>query len=375
MEFRLNDEQQQMQESARGFFENEEVIETARAKLDGDDVVEDLWSDLADMDYSALTVPFEYGGLGDGNLYLSLLLEEAGRVALPAPLPEVGAFVTPLLAEHGTEEQKEEYLESIAEGDLIASFGVYETGHERLPDDIQLDVEAGSDSYRLNGTKSLVPFADVADSFIVAARSGTGDGFDGVSLFIVDSEQVDIESQDPLDRTRPLSKIRLDGVEVSESALLGELHEGGSALEEAMDWYTVARCSMLVGAADQAVDLSTKQAKEREQFGQPIGKFQAVKHRISEMWMDLQGARALTQYAAWALDADEPDAERAVSEAKVFCAENLTGLFGDDILNHGGMGYTWEHDGHIYFKQSKEFETFFGTPTEHLDRVAKLSGI
>ena len=375
MEFRLNDEQQQMQESARGFFENEEVIETARAKLDGDDVVEDLWSDLADMDYPALTVPFEYGGLGDGNLYLSLLLEEAGRVALPAPLPEVGAFVTPLLADYGTEEQKETYLESIAEGDLIASFGVYETGHERLPDDIQLDVEADSDSYRLNGTKTLVPFADVADLFIVAARSGTGDGFDGVSLFIVDSEQVDIESQDPLDRTRPLSKLHLDDVEVSESALLGELHEGGSALEEAMDRYTVARCSMLVGAADQAVDLSTKQAKEREQFGQPIGKFQAVKHRISEMWMDLQGARALTQYAAWALDANEPDAERAVSEAKVFCAENLTRLFGDDILNHGGMGYTWEHDGHIYFKQSKEFETFFGTPTEHLDRVAELSSI
>jgi alkylation response protein AidB-like acyl-CoA dehydrogenase len=375
MDFRINDEQQQMQDAAREFFEDEAFLETARRQMDGENVVDEVWPELIDMDYPALTVPFEYGGLGDGNLYLSLLLEEAGRVALPAPLPESLAFVVPLISEIGNSDQKDRYLQPLAEGDSKASFALYESGTERLPQDIQLDAESTAEGFLLDGTKTLVPYGTQVDTFIVAARTGIGRGIEGISLFLIDADLAEVEPQDTLDRTRPAAKLHFDEVEVGEESLLGPLHDAGSALNAAMDRYIVSSCAMLVGAADRAVELSVEHGKTRTQFDKQIGQFQAVKHRIADMWMDLQAARSLTYYAAWALDNEEPDARRAVSEAKVFCAENLVRVFGDDIHNHGGMGFTWDHDGHIYLKQAKSWETFLGTPVEHLDRIATQCGI
>lgn len=370
MDFRINDEQRRMRETAREFFEDQEVLERARERIDGEAVVDDLWAELAEMDYPALTVPLEYNGLGDDVLYLSLLLEEAGRVALPAPLPETLAFGTFVLDELGTDEQKERFLPAIADGDQRLSFALYESGQESLPRDIQLAAAPTDDGYRLDGTKTLVPFGEQVDTIVVAVRTGSGTGMDGISLFLVDAERVDSEPQDTLDRTRPAATLRFDDFVVDEDALLGTDGEAGSVLQEAMDRYTVATCAMTVGAASRAVEMSSEYGSQREQFDKPIGQFQAVKHRIADMWMATQAARSLTYYAAWALENDEADAARAVSEAKLFCAEHLTEVFGDDIHNHGGMGFTSEHDGHIYFKQAKAWETFLGTPTEHLDRIA-----
>lgn len=359
-----------MRETAREFFEDSEVLKLARRRMDGEEIVDDHWAELAEMDYPALTVPLEYGGLGDDILYLSLLLEEAGRVALPAPMPETLAFGVFVLDELGTDAQKGVHLEAIADGETRLSFALYESGQESLPRDIQLDAEPTDDSYRLNGTKTLVPFGEQVDIVVVAARTGAGTGMEGVSLFLVDADRIDSESQDTLDRTRPGAKFHFDGMEIPESALLGTQGQAGPVLREAMDRYTVATCAMTVGAASRAVELSTEHGNQREQFDQPVGRFQAVKHRIADMWIDTQAARSLTYYAAWALENREPDASRAVSEAKLFCAEHLSQVFGDDIHNHGGMGFTWEHDSHIYFKQAKAWETFLGTPTDHLDRIA-----
>lgn len=375
MDFTISNEQQQMQDTARDFFENENVLEMARHQMDGEDVVDDLWQELATMDYPALTVPLDHGGLGDGSLSLALLLEEAGRVALPAPLPETLAFAAPLIAELGTDEQRATYLEEVAAGERRLSFSLYESGEESLPRDVQLDVEATADGYRLNGTKTLVPFGGQVDTAVVAARTGGGTTAEGISTFLVDTDRIEIEPQDTLDRTRPAAAYHFDDVDLPEAALLGDLHRGWPALRDAIDRYVVAASAMLVGAGDHAVDLSVDHASERTQFGQPIGAFQAVKHRIVDMWMDVQAARSLIYYAAWALENDEADAARATSEARVFCAENLTRVFGDDIQNHGGMGFTWEHDGHIHLKQAKAWETFLGTPVEHLDRIADHSGI
>ncbi|WP_256687689.1 acyl-CoA dehydrogenase family protein [Halococcus qingdaonensis] len=370
MDFRINDEQRQMRETAREFFEDREVLERARERIDGEAVVDDLWADLSEMDYPALTIPLEYNGLGDDVLYLSLLLEEAGRVALPAPLPETLAFGAFVLDELGTDDQKEEFLPAIADGEQRLSFALYESGQESLPRDIQLAAAPTDEGYRLDGTKTLVPFGKQVDTIVVAARTGSGTGMDGISLFLVDAERVDSEPQDTLDRTRPTTKLHFDDFTVDESALLGTEGEAGSVLQEAMDRYTVATCAMTVGAASRAVEMSSEYGSQREQFDKPIGQFQAVKHRIADMWMATQAARSLTYYAAWALENDEEDAARAVSEAKLFCSEQLTQVFADDIHNHGGMGFTSEHDGHIYFKQAKAWETFLGTPTEHLDRIA-----
>lgn len=360
-----------MQETVREFLESEGGTELARRQIEGDeDVVDELWSKLAEMDYTALTVPLEYDGFGDGMLYLALFLEEAGRFAMPGPVPETLGFTVPLLAELGTEAQKEEYLPAIADGNLRTSFALYDDVTESLPAAIQLDATPTDDGYRLNGHKQLVPFAKLVDRVVVAARTQESPGYGGITLFFVDPQRAEIEATRALDETRPLYELDFDAVEVDEATKLGSLHDGGDALSRGVDRLNVAMSAMLVGAADRAVDLSVEHGNTREQFGQPVGRFQAVKHRIADMWMDMQGGRSLVYYAGWALDNDAPDTPRAISAATSFCTERCTDIFGKGILNHGGTGFTWDHDGHIYLKQAQSWENLLGSPEAHRERVA-----
>lgn len=377
MDFSLNDEQEQMQETAREFFDDAEMIQRARRQMNGEDVVSEVWADLAEMDYPALTVPIEYGGLGDGMLYLSLLLEEAGRHALPAPFPETAAFAVPLIAEAGTADQRDRYLSAVADGELVLSFGLYADAEAGFPDGVNLDAEASDDGHRLDGRVTLVPFGDLVDGVVVAARTQAGRDLQGLTLFLVDPSASAIETTRlrGLDRTRPPVELAFDDHHVSADRRIGPLHGGGEPLRRAVDRYTIATCAMLTGAADRAVERSVQHGNEREQFGQPVGRFQAVKHRIADMWMDVQGSRSLTYYAAWALANDEEDAPLAVSQAASFVMENTTRIFGDDIQNHGGMGYTWDHDAHISLKQAKAWESFLRSPRAHRERAADLRGI
>ncbi|THE64012.1 acyl-CoA dehydrogenase [Salinadaptatus halalkaliphilus] len=375
MDARLTDEQQRVQETARDFIESEGGIELARRQLEGENVVDDLWNELADLDYTAITVPLEYGGFGEGMVYLTALLEVTGRYALPGPLPETAAIAVPLLTELGTEDQQSTYLPAIADGDCRMSVAVYDDETESLPHAIQMRAEpTGSDSesaFRLDGTKTLVPYGDDVDAVILAARTRNSQGYDGISLFVVDTDQDGVETQrlDSLDWTRPMYELTVDDLEVGDKALLGPVHAGGSALQTAVDRFTVAGTAMLTGAADRAVDLSVEHGTEREQYGHPVGRFQAVKHRIADMWIDMQSARSLVYYAAWALDNDEPDATRAAAATKVYAADRLHRVFSDDIWNHGGMGFTWDHDGHIYLKQAKSWRNFLGSPESNRERL------
>ncbi|MFC7157563.1 acyl-CoA dehydrogenase family protein [Halomarina halobia] len=372
MDATLTDEQERIRKTAREFIESEGGIELARRRMDGDaSVVDDLWSDLADLDYTAITVPPEYDGFGEGMVYLTALLEVTGRYALPGPLPETAAFAVPLLDELGTGDQRERHLTAVAEGDRTLSFALYDDRNESLPGAVDLDVDRTDDGYRLSGTKTLVPYGGEVDHLIVAGRSRDGPGHDGISLFVVgtDEEAVETNQLDSLDRTRPMYEVTFSDLTVGEEALLGDLHEAGDALSAAADRYTVASCAMLVGAADRAVELSTEHGNEREQYGQPVGKFQAVKHRIADMWIEMQSARSLVYYAAWALEAGEPDATRSVSALKAYAADRLHRVFGDDMWNHGGMGFTWDYDGHIYLKQAKAWRNFLGSPEYHQDRL------
>lgn len=372
MDFSLTDEQEQIQSSAAEFFDNEEILAAARRQLDGEDVFEEVWEKLTAVEYPAMTVPVDHGGLGDELLNFALLLEASGGHAPPVPLLETGGVAVTLIDDLGTEKQCSQWLGSIAEGDLTASIGLYADTTESLPAGIGLDVEPVADGYRLTGSLSLVPFGGLVDRVIVAARSQRGQGFEGISLFVVDPDEVGVERQDGLDRTRPPFELHFDDHHVTDAQLLGPLHSGGQALERALDWYRVGACATLLGAADRAIDLSVEHANEREQFGEPIGRFQAVKHRIVDMWMDVQAGRSLTHYAAWAIDNDQPDARLAVARATGFVTENTTRIFGDDIQNHGGRGYTWDHDAHIYLKQAKVLESYLGTPRDHRERTASL---
>ena len=372
MDARLTDEQNRIRETAADFIDSAGGIELARRRMEGDrDVISELWADLADLDYTGITVPFDHGGFGEGMVYLAALLEVAGRYALPGPLPETAAFAVPLIDDLGTDAQRERYLESVAAGDRKLSFALYDDRNESLPGAIAMEATETADGFELSGTKTLVPYGGEVDSVVVAARTGDGPGWDGVSAFVVDVEDdaVEAEQLESLDRTRPMYELTLSGLEVGEDALLGPAGGAGEALQDAADRFTVAAYAMLVGAADRAVELSTEHGKERKQYGQPIGKFQAVKHRIANMWIDMQSARSLVYYAAWAVENDEPDAKRAVPAAKAYAADRLHRVFGDDMKNHGGMGFTWDHDGHVYLKQAKAWRNFLGSPEEHRDRM------
>jgi alkylation response protein AidB-like acyl-CoA dehydrogenase len=370
MDARLTDEQQRIQDTAKEFIESEGGTDLARRRMDGDsEVIDELWADLADLDYTGITVPVEHGGFGEGAVYLTALLEMAGRYALPGPLPETAAVAVPLIDELGDDAQRERLLPAIADGDLKCSFAVYDDRNESVPETITMAAEATGDGYRLSGRKTLVPYGGEVDRVVVAAREGESDGYDGLSAFVVDTghEAVEARELDSLDRTRPMYELVFDDLHVDDA--LGEPGEAGDALRRAFDRFTVASSAMLVGAADRAVDLSVEHGNTREQYGQPVGKFQAVKHRAADMWMDMQSARSLVYYAAWALANDEPDAERAVGQLKTFAAERLHRAFGDGMFNHGGMGFTWDHDGHIYLKQAKAWRNFLGSPEEHAERV------
>lgn len=372
MDFSLSDEQRQMKETVREFLENEGGVELARRQMEeDDDVVDELWDELAEMDYTALTVPVEHGGLGDGMVYLALFLEEAGRFAAPGPVPETLGFAVPLIDEIGTDEQKDAYLPAIADGDLRAGIALHDETKETPPETVTMEAEVGDDGYVLNGEKTLVPYAEDVDSLIVATKTRDEGGYGGVSLFLVDTADVETTPLETLDQTRPLYSVEFDGVEVGDEALLGSLHGGGDALRRGVDRLNVCASAALVGGADEAVERSTQHGKEREQYGHPVGRFQAVKHRITDMWMNTQGARSLVYYAAWAVENDAADAPRAVASAASFATEECTKIFGDDIFNHGGMGFTWDHDAHIFLKQARTWETFLGSPEKHRERIAE----
>jgi alkylation response protein AidB-like acyl-CoA dehydrogenase len=370
MNAQLTDEQERIQQTLEEFIKSHGGIELARRRMDGEtEVIDELWNKLAELDYPAITVPDEYDGLGEGMLYLTALLEISGKYALPGPLPETAAFSVPLINQLGTSEQKEKFLPPTAAGDIRWSFALYDDRTEPLPDAIQLEATSTEGGYTLNGTKTLVPYGGEVDSLIVAARTQHGSEYGGISLFVVDTEPLMTSELQSLDRVRPMYEVEFSEVTVSEDRLLGPIHGAGSTLESAIDRFTIAGCAMLVGAADRAVSLSAEHGKEREQYGQPVGRFQAVKHRIVDMWVDMQASRSLVYYAAWALENDDPAARRLVASTKTYAADRLNRVFGDGMKNHGGMGFTWDHDGHIYLKQAKAWRNFLGSPEEYADAL------
>jgi acyl-CoA dehydrogenase len=376
MDLTLTDEQELMRETLREFLQSKDGTDFARRLMDGDgSVVDELWTDLAEMDYTTVTVPVEHGGFGEGATYFSLVAEEAGRVAMPAPYPETLAFCVPLLVEAGTDAQRDRLLPAVADGDRKLSFALYDTGDRELPADVELVAEPDGDAYRLDGTKALVPYGGLVDELVVAARTPGSSGEDGIDLFLVDAADVETEHRESLDQTRPMYDVTLDGLTLEAERRLEPSRDGWSAVRAAIDRYTVARCAMLVGAMERAVDLSVDQGNTREQFGGPIGRFQAVKHRIADMWLAMRTSRSLVYYAAWALASDEPDAPRAVAEANAYCTEQAVQVFGDDVQNQGATGFTWDHDTHLYLKQAKAWENYLESPTAARERVCRLEGV
>ena len=362
-----------LRRSAREFLAKEcspKVVRRLMETADGYDPA--LWKKIASLGWTALGIPEEYGGVGS-FLDLVVVLEEAGRALLPGPFFSTMGLAVPVLLEAGSDAQKKEVLGAIAEGNARATVAFTEPAGRWDPSGVRLTARQTGGAWRLDGVKSFVPDAAVADYTVVVARTRGEEGDEGITLFLVKGKPdgMTVTPLETLDMTRRWSEVRFDNVTVPNDAVLGAPDNAWPALKRALEWSTAALCAEMVGGVQKVLETSTEYAKSRHQFGKPIGIYQAVSHKIADMLVLSESGRSATYYAAWAVDADAADRSLASSMAKAYVSDAYRKVAGDGIQVHGGIGFTWEHDMHLYFKRAKSSEVTLGDATYHRELVAQ----
>jgi alkylation response protein AidB-like acyl-CoA dehydrogenase len=335
---------------------------------------EPLWRRLAEVGFQGLTIDQRFGGQGLGMVELALVLEEMGRAVYPGPFFASVVLGGSAIAASGDEQAKRAYLPSLASGERTATLAVLEDSPSWTPRAMKLSARADAHGWRLDGLKRFVPFAHVADLILVAARtSDSDDPAEGVTLFVVErgAPGLRLEPNVEMDLTSRTATLHLDDVHVSHDAVLGEVDAGWPMLRATLQRAAVAASAEMLGAARKSLEMSVEHAKVREQFGQPIGAFQAIKHMCAEMLMDVETAHGATYYAAWALDAEAPDAVLAASVAKAHVGDAARRVCGAAVQVHGGIGFTWEYDLHLYFKRAKHLEALYGDSETHREIAAQ----
>jgi alkylation response protein AidB-like acyl-CoA dehydrogenase len=355
MQFGLSESQQMLKDNARKFFAGEcplaevrRVMETATA----DDAA--LWSKMVEQGYTGIHFPEEYGGVGLGKVELILLMEEAGRALLPGPFFSTVALAGSVLDACAIADQKKKYLAPICRGEARATVALLEASASWDPADAQIAVADG----KLTGEKLFVPDAAAADWILVASRDG---------VFVVEAKAagVNIEPMPGMDLTRKLYAVRFNNAR-------GEKLGNAAGLAEGLDVATAALTAEMVGGMQRTLELTVEYAKTRKQFGKPIGTFQAVQHQCADMYLETESARSAAYYAGWALEVSAPDAAVAVSIAKMYASDASRNVGNRGIQVHGGMGFTWENDLHLYYRRAKASETALGDATFHRERIARL---
>jgi alkylation response protein AidB-like acyl-CoA dehydrogenase len=372
MDFAFSEEQEMLRASAREFLTKQCPASYVRQMMEAEDAWDQaFWRKLAEMGWTGLGIPEAYGGVGT-FLDLVVVLEEAGRALLPGPFFSTMGMAVPTLLECGSEAQKREVLTAIAGGDARATVALTEPSGRWDADGVSLSAHQAGDGWRLDGIKLFVPDAGVADHMIVAART-RGSGEQGVTLFLVSGrpDGMTVSALRTMDMTRRWYEVRFEGVQVPASAVVGTVDEGWAPLRRALDWAAAGLCAEMVGGAQHVLDTSVEYAKTRQQFGKPIGIYQAVSHKLADMLLETESARSATYYAAWAVDADAPDRSLAASMAKAYTSDAYRRAAGNGIQVHGGIGFTWEHDMHLYFKRAKASEVTLGDATYHRELVAQ----
>jgi alkylation response protein AidB-like acyl-CoA dehydrogenase len=372
MDFAFSEDQEMLRQSARDFLAKECTPAVVRRSLEnGDGYDEKLWKKIADLGWTALGIPEQYGGVG-GFLDLTVVLEEAGRTLLPGPFFSTMALAVPALIEAGTETQKKEVLGAIATGSARATLALTEPSGRWDASGVTLAARPAGEGWRLDGIKLFVPDAATADYMVVAARTRGGDE-DGVTLFVVKGRPagMTVTPLKTLDMTRRWYEVRFEGVELGRDALMGAEGQGWQALKRALEWGAAALCAEMVGGAQHVLETSVEYAKTRQQFGKPIGIYQAVSHKLADVLLETESARSATYYAAWAVDADAPERALAASIAKAYTSDAYRHAAGSGVQVHGGIGFTWEHEMHLYFKRAKASEVTLGDATYHRELVAQ----
>jgi alkylation response protein AidB-like acyl-CoA dehydrogenase len=371
MDFGFNEEQELLRKSAADFLNKECPMTYVRQMMEDErGYSEELWNKMAELGWMGLIYPEEFGGAGLSMVDLVIVLEEMGRVALPGPFFSTVCLGGLAILEAGSSEQKQRLLPGLGAGKTRATLAVLEENARWDEKGVKLSARKSGKGYRLNGIKLFVPDAHVADILVCAARTS-----DGVTLFLVDRQQAGVSTTllKTMDQTRKLCEVRLAKVQVGADAVLGTPGKGWETLSRIFDGSKVALCAEMCGGAQKVLDMTVEYAKVREQFGRPIGSFQAIQHKCANMLVQVESAKSATYYAAWAVANGIPEAPLAAATAKAYCSDAYRQVTAEGIQVHGGIGFTWEHDMHIYFKRAKGSEVTFGDATWNRELVAQYT--
>jgi alkylation response protein AidB-like acyl-CoA dehydrogenase len=375
MDFGLSEDQQLLQRSAAEFLTSECPPSFVReVTRDEDGFPRALYRQMAELGWMGLVIPEAYGGAGLTLLDFALLLEQLGRALVPGPFFSSAVLATLAILHGGSSAQKKAWLPRLATGEAVGALAWLEASDRLDADGIAARARKVGKGYRLSGQKLFVTDAHVADVIVAAFRTATrGDG--GVTLLLVprDTPGVTIKPLHSIDLTRRPTEMRFDEVELPASAVLGGEGRGWRTLSRVFDAAAVALAADSLGGAERALEMAVDYAKVREQFGRPIGSFQAVKHMVAEMVSEIEPARSLVWYAAYAYDSVARDASRAAAMAKACLSDVYSRTTNRSVQIHGGIGFTWEHDLHFWFKRAKWNEFAFGDPTYHRERLAQLA--
>ena len=377
MNFAFSEEQEELRRSVRRFLEDKSPISEVRRLMETTEGYDPkVWAQMGnELGLQSLHIPEAYGGQGYSFVELVVVLEEMGRALLCAPFFASVCLAANAILAAGTEERRAALLPGIASGETIATVAFTEANGRWDATGITMEATPDGDGgYTLDGTKMFVLDGHTANLIVVAARSAGSGGTEGVSLFTVDAEAPGLTrtALSTMDQTRKQARLEFSGVPAT---LLGEEGAGWTALSRTLDQAAVCLAAEQVGGAQRCLDMSVDYAKVRIQFGRPIGSFQAIKHKCADMLLEVESAKSAAYYAAWAAAEDNDELPVVASLSKAYCSDAYFHAAAENIQIHGGIGFTWEHDAHLYFRRAKSSELLFGDATYHRELLARRLGI
>ena len=374
MDLAINEMQEMLKRTAREFFEKECPSSLVRAvEQEPNGYSRDLWQKMASQGWMGMAVPSPYGGSGTSFLDLCVLVEETGRSLAPGPFIDT-ALSAYLLADAGSEEQKQRWLPAIARGELISTVAFTEPSASYDPKEIKLSAKPDGDGYLLNGTKLFVSNAHIADLLLVVARTGASGG-EGLTIFAVPGSRTGVRTRvlDTLSSDR-LAEVVFDNVRLGASDVVGPVNGAWPAVDRYLGKARVLTCVWSVGGAEYVLEITVEYAKNRVAFGRPIGAFQAISHKCADMAMDCDGMRFVSYNAAWRISEGLP-ADQEIAVAKAWCGEAYRRVTASGNQVHGGIAFMMEHNMQLYFRRAKAAELLYGDGDYHRERVAVGMGL
>ncbi len=371
MNFAFSEEQEELRRAVRRFLDEKAPMTEVRRLMETDEGYDPaVWKQMAEqLGLQSLAIPEEYGGAGFSYVELIVVLEEMGRSLLCAPYYSTVALAANALMTSGDDAAKKDLLPGIASGETIATLAITEDSGRWDLDGITCSATRSGEGWVIDGQKMFVLDGASADLILVVAKTPGG-----ISLFSVDADAKGLSRTRlaTMDQTRKQARIDLSA---TPARLIGNEGQAASGITKTLDLAAVALAAEQVGGAQRCLDMSVEYAKTRIQFGRPIGSFQAIKHKCADMLLEVESAKSAAYYAGWTAAEDSDELPVVAALAKSYCSEAYFHAAAENIQIHGGIGFTWEHDAHLYFKRAKSSELFLGDPSYHRELLAQRIGL